>query len=83
MADNFQPWTWEIPESDESIKRDMIPRQDAYERVSGKAVFTRDVYLPGMLYAKFLTSPYAHAKIVKHGYKPGRGAHRRAGYSQI
>jgi CO/xanthine dehydrogenase Mo-binding subunit len=65
MADNFKPWTWEIPESDESIKRDMIPRQDAYERVSGKAVFTRDVYLPGMLYAKFLTSPYAHAKIVK------------------
>jgi len=51
MADSFQPWTWEIPESDESIKRDMIPRQDAYERVSGKAVFTRDVYLPGMLYA--------------------------------
>jgi CO/xanthine dehydrogenase Mo-binding subunit len=65
MTDNFQPWTWEIPESDESIKRDMIPRQDAYERVSGKAVFTRDVYLPGMLYAKFLTSPYAHAKIIK------------------
>jgi CO/xanthine dehydrogenase Mo-binding subunit len=65
MADSFQPWTWEIPESDESIKRDMIPRQDAYERVSGKAVFTRDVYLPGMLYAKILISPYAHAKIVK------------------
>ena len=65
MANNFQPWTWEIPESDEDIKRDMIPRQDACERVSGKAVFTRDVYLPGMLYAKFLTSPYAHAKILK------------------
>jgi xanthine dehydrogenase molybdenum-binding subunit len=65
MADSFQPWTWEIPASDESAKREMRSRQDAYERVSGKAVFTRDVYLPGMLYAKFLTSPYAHAKIVK------------------
>jgi CO/xanthine dehydrogenase Mo-binding subunit len=64
MADN-QPWTWEIPESDESIKRNMFPRQDGYDRVSGKAVFTRDVYLPGMVYAKILTSPYAHAKIVK------------------
>jgi xanthine dehydrogenase molybdenum-binding subunit len=31
--------------------------------VSGKAVFTRDVCLPGMLYAKILTSPYAQAKI--------------------
>jgi len=64
MAENYQPWTWQIPESDESIQSNMIPRQDAYERVSGHAVYTRDVYLPGMLYAKILTSPYAHAKIV-------------------
>ena len=31
--------------------------------MSGKAVYTRDIYLPGMLYAKILSSPYAHAKI--------------------
>ena len=41
-----------------------MPRQDGYERVSGHAVYTRDIRLPGMLYAKILTSPYAHAKIV-------------------
>ena len=64
MAEHYQPWTWKIPESDESIKRNMIPRQDGYEKVSGKAVFTRDVCLPGMLYAKILTSPYAQAKII-------------------
>jgi CO/xanthine dehydrogenase Mo-binding subunit len=64
MAEHYQPWTWKIPESDESIKRNMVPRQDAYERVSGQAVYTRDVSLPGMLYAKILTSPYAHAKIL-------------------
>ena len=64
MAENYQPWTWKIPESDEDIKRNMIPRQDAYERVSGQAIYTRDIHLPGMLYAKILTSPYAHAKIV-------------------
>jgi CO/xanthine dehydrogenase Mo-binding subunit len=64
MPEHYQPWTWKIPESDESIKRNMIPRQDGYERVSGQAVYTRDVYLPGMLYAKILTSPYAHAKII-------------------
>jgi xanthine dehydrogenase molybdenum-binding subunit len=40
-----------------------IKRQDAFERVSGQAVFTRDVNLPGMLYAKILLSPYAHARI--------------------
>ncbi len=64
MAEYYQPWTWEIPAADESVKRDMIPRQDGYERVSGQAVYTRDIYLPGMLYAKILTSPYAHAKIM-------------------
>jgi xanthine dehydrogenase molybdenum-binding subunit len=58
----YRPWTWKIPEN----SADMTPtmkRQDAYERVSGQAVFTRDVYLPGMLYAKILLSPYAHARI--------------------
>ena len=58
-----QPWTWKVPESSESIKRTMS-RQDAQERVSGQAAYTRDICLPGILYAKILTSPYAHAKIV-------------------
>ncbi len=38
-------------------------RQDAFDRVSGQAVFTRDISFPGMLCAKILTSPYAHARI--------------------
>ena len=62
MAD--QPWTWKPPESSESIKRSMS-RQDAHDRVCGIAAYTRDIYLPGMLYAKILTSPYAHAKIMR------------------
>jgi CO/xanthine dehydrogenase Mo-binding subunit len=61
MAD--KPWTWKVPESSESIKRTMT-RQDGHERVSGQAAYTRDIFLPGMLYAKILTSPYAHAKII-------------------
>ncbi len=40
-----------------------MTRQDGYDRASGHAVYTRDIHLPGMLYAKVLTSPYAHAKI--------------------
>ena len=64
MADSeaFRPWTWRSPEGSIETRRNM-PRQDAYERVSGEAVYTRDLSLPGMLYAKILTSPYAHAKI--------------------
>ncbi|NLD37303.1 MAG: molybdopterin-dependent oxidoreductase [Desulfatiglans sp.] len=62
MADQNRPWTWPVPESSKRIK-DNTSRQDAFERASGQAVYTRDVVLPGMLYAKTLTSPYAHAKI--------------------
>ncbi|MBV8846564.1 MAG: molybdopterin-dependent oxidoreductase [Bryobacterales bacterium] len=39
------------------------PRIDARERVTGKATYSGDVRLPGMLYAKVLRSPHAHARI--------------------
>ena len=42
-----------------------VRRYDGYEKASGKALYTRDVLLPGMLYAKVLASPYAHAKITR------------------
>ncbi len=39
------------------------PRIDAVERVTGRAKYTGDVQLPGMLYAKVLRSPHPHARI--------------------
>ena len=45
------------------IGRRGIRRLDGYEKASGKAVYTIDVALPGMLHAKFLTSPFPHARI--------------------
>jgi putative selenate reductase molybdopterin-binding subunit len=38
-------------------------RIDAVERVSGKAKYTADVSLPGMLYARVLRSPHPHARV--------------------
>ncbi len=38
-------------------------RKDGIEKASGKGLYTRDIVLPGMLYAKEFLSPYAHAKI--------------------
>src|SRR6188768_993621 len=38
-------------------------RIDAVERVTGRAKYTGDVQLPGMLYAKVLRSPHPHARI--------------------
>jgi CO/xanthine dehydrogenase Mo-binding subunit len=59
----YRPWTWKVPENSASTIKS-ITRQDGTARVSGQAVFTRDVCLPGMLYGKILLSPYAHARIV-------------------
>ncbi len=42
-----------------------VRRLDGYEKASGKAEYTMDIQLPGMLYMRFLTSPYPHAEI-KH-----------------
>jgi xanthine dehydrogenase molybdenum-binding subunit len=36
------------------------PRSDGAEKVTGKAVYTVDVALPGMAHAKVLRSPCAH-----------------------
>lgn len=41
-----------------------VRRIDGYAKASGKAVYTRDVQIPGMLYAKVMRSPYAHARII-------------------
>ncbi len=42
-----------------------LPRIDAYERVSGRAVYSADVLLPDMLYAAVLRCPHAHATVKK------------------
>jgi CO/xanthine dehydrogenase Mo-binding subunit len=40
------------------------PNIDAVERVTGRAKYTGDIELPGMLVARTLRSPHAHARIV-------------------
>jgi CO/xanthine dehydrogenase Mo-binding subunit len=42
-----------------------ISRVDAYERVSGSAVYPSDMILPNMLYGAILHCPHPHAKIIK------------------
>ena len=38
-------------------------RHDGIDKVTGRAVYGADMNLPGMLYAKVLRSPHAHARI--------------------
>jgi 4-hydroxybenzoyl-CoA reductase subunit alpha len=42
-----------------------LPRKDSLEKVTGRAQYADDIKLPNMLYAKILTSPLAHARVVK------------------
>ena len=41
------------------------PRNDGAEKVTGKALYTVDVDLPGMAHGKILRSPYAHARLAR------------------
>jgi len=42
-----------------------LPRPDAVEKVTGRAVYGADLYFDDMLYAKVLRSRYPHARLVK------------------
>ena len=39
-------------------------RPDGVDKVTGRARYGDDMFLPGMLYTKFVRSPHAHAKII-------------------
>lgn len=41
-----------------------VQRVDAWDKVTGRGMFTHDITLPRMLYTKVLRSPYAHARVV-------------------
>jgi putative selenate reductase molybdopterin-binding subunit len=49
--------------SELSVIGHATPRIDAVERVTGKADYTGDIQMPGMLYARVLRSPHPHARL--------------------
>lgn len=46
-----------------SVVGKSLPKKDAPDKATGKAVYTGDVRLPGMLRGKILGSPHPHARI--------------------
>ena len=46
-----------------SVVGKRVPRVDALSKVTGSAIYSGDISLPGMLHAKIARSPYAHALI--------------------
>jgi CO/xanthine dehydrogenase Mo-binding subunit len=66
MAEEFdekKPWLWRPPKGGYIGRRGLRPKESP-EKVTGRAVYANDVFLPGMLYAKVYRSPYAHARII-------------------
>jgi len=53
-----------IPDTFRILGKRGTRRIDGFRKASGTAVYTRDIILPGMLYAKWLTCPYPNAKII-------------------
>ena len=49
--------------SEYSVIGQSIPIVDGYEKATGKAVYSTDIQLPGMLHGKILRSPYPFAKV--------------------
>ncbi|MCU7491857.1 MAG: xanthine dehydrogenase family protein molybdopterin-binding subunit [Ignavibacteria bacterium] len=59
-ADKLKAWG---PGTELKIVGKPVSRLDGYEKVSGRAVFTFDVILPRMTYAKMLRASVPHARI--------------------
>lgn len=57
-----EPPVWPINDKLKVVGK-RITRIDALEKVTGKAIYTSDIKLPGMLYAKMLRSNVPHATI--------------------
>src|SRR6185437_4163318 len=59
-GEGLPPW----PANDQLavVGRD-VSRVDAMSKVTGRATYTDDLYLPGMLFAAVLRSPHAHARV--------------------
>lgn len=57
MTKDVEPWT------KTNVIGKPLPRIDAYERVSGTAIYTMDLKLPEMLHAAILRCPHSHARV--------------------
>ena len=67
------------PHSKFTVINTHVHNVDGIPKVTGRATYTFDVVLPGMLYGKILRSPHAHAKIISIDTSQGHGTSRRKG----
>jgi xanthine dehydrogenase YagR molybdenum-binding subunit len=57
-----EPWT---AETALDVVGQCVPRMDALEKVTGRAIYTADIRRAGMLYAAIVRAPIAHGRVVE------------------
>lgn len=65
MKDSLEKVTGTVKRREFSVISKSLVRKDALEKVTGTVKHVADMQLPRMLHAKFLRSPYAHARIAR------------------
>src|SRR6185312_12860778 len=63
--------SWGANDQHRLLNKPMV-RVDGPAKATGTAIYTQDVRPPGMLFGKFLASPYAHAKVTKLDLGPAQ-----------
>ncbi len=64
LPETPEPTQKQDPWTETKVVGKALPRVDAYERLSGSAMYPSDVNLPDMLYGAILRCPHAHARVV-------------------
>jgi CO/xanthine dehydrogenase Mo-binding subunit len=59
----FEPAPWDA-ETTLNVVGQSVPRMDAREKVTGRAIYTADVQRAGMLYAHIVRAPIAHGRVI-------------------
>ncbi len=72
MPDKTQSKAWEEPWRSTVVVGKPEPRVDAYDRLSGAAVYPSDVSLPGMLYGAILRCPHPNARVKSLDPRPAQ-----------
>ena len=65
----FEPEAWNA-DTPLSVVGQCVPRMDALEKVTGRAIYTADVHRAGMLYSAIVRSPVANGRIVSIDFGP-------------
>ena len=66
---DFEPAPW-TADAKLDVVGQSVPRMDALEKVTGRAVYTADIHRPAMLYAAIIRAPVAHGRVLSIDLAP-------------